>query len=143
MPDLNVSITGLGDPNNKKERPTGTFAKGNPWPQTWGALNDAGDLDVTGAPNKGNAQNPNYGVTISFTIANGVVGTDGQQLKFGNDGFQPPSGNSDFAVTSPSPGQQSQTLTITDANGESRFTQLEYGLKFSDDTTLDPRMINR
>jgi hypothetical protein len=143
MPDISVNITALDPPNSSNQRPSGTFQKGTPWPQSWGSLNESGDIDVTGAPGKGNPQDPSYGVSISFTIADGLLGTDGQQLQFGHDGFQPPSGNNDFAVTSPGSGQRSQTMTVSDANAENRFTQLEYGLKFSDGTTLDPRMINR
>jgi len=132
LPILNIEITALAAPVNGV-RASGTFAKGNPFPG-WAQLNASGDVDVTGAPDQGQSKG-GAAVSVAFTLANNL------NLTFPADGFVPPSGNTDF--TNATLSNNNKTITVTDANNEARYTQLEYGLKFSDGSTLDPRMINR
>jgi hypothetical protein len=131
LPVINVDITALAAAVNGV-RPSGTFQKGHPFP-AWAQMNSSGDIDVTGAPDQGGADKSR--VSIEFTLDSGLG------LTFPSNGFVAPEGNSDFG--SPVLSNNNLTMTVSDTNSENRFTQLEYGLRFSDGSTLDPRMINR
>ena len=137
LPTLNVTITSLAPPVNGR-RATATFAQGTGFP-AWAQLNEFGDIDVTGAPNQPGASGT--AVAIAFTLALNPPPTPALTFVDGNNAFVPPQGNTDFGV--PVLSNNNSTVTVTDANNEARFTELEYNLTFSDGTVLDPRMINR
>ena len=75
------------------------------------------------------------------TGAGGGIGAAIAATFASEGGFMPPAGNNDFGAPVLTDGNL--TMTVSNSNAELRFTQLEYGLKFDDGSTLDPRMINR
>lgn len=123
---VRVTIDSVGTANTSKKR-TATYSKGNGVPD-WVTLNTPadGDINLTGAP-----ANNLPAVEIIWTLPSGY-------LFHGTTPFSPADG--DFSVVS---GAGTDTLTVSDSNNDPTTMTYEYTLFLNDDTSIDPKVINR
>ena len=126
MPTVTVLITDIGSKNDNKRKACYSAGRGIP---PWASVDRDGNINLN---KNGNGQ-PN--VDLKFTLP------DDKDFHFSSHGpfSVDPSDTGQFSVTS---GGGTKELVVADANNDAQQTDYTYQLKLSDDSTLDPKVIN-
>ena len=125
MPNVNVTISSVGDENTTTHVRSAVYAPGNGNP-AWVSVGTDGEVDLS---NPGNAT---PAVNLVFTLPTGHNFAS-------TDGFTTVPASTKFSIVS---GGGTGTLTVSDSNDDTAKTEYEYTLNLSDGSKLDPKVIN-